>query len=318
MPPSVLRAEARRRSPAVQPPVTKETRMSKGTILVVGSSADTFLLREGRTEPVGYYLNELAIPMQAVVAAGYHFVLATPRGNRPLVDRHSMVAAHFDGSEAALAQALEFVATYPAMQHPRTIRSVIDEGLDDYLAVFLPGGHPPMIDLMQDADLGEVLRHFHEESKITALLCHAPIAAVAAMPRAQAFRQAMVDGDVAAAQAAAEGWQYAGYRMTVFSNEEEHYAERALMNGGLAPFYVADALHDAGGQVEHNGFFRPNIVIDRELITGQNPPSDHGMALALVRALERRVAVEPASEIDIHAAPASTGSAGSGAASSTF
>jgi len=68
---------------------------SKGNILVIGSSADTFELKDGRREPVGYYLNEMVIPMQAAVDAGYEIVPA-----------------------------------------PRSIRSVIDEGLDDYVGVF--------------------------------------------------------------------------------------------------------------------------------------------------------------------------------------
>jgi len=43
---------------------------TKGKILVVGSSADMFELKDGRKEPMGYYLNELAIPSQAAVDAG--------------------------------------------------------------------------------------------------------------------------------------------------------------------------------------------------------------------------------------------------------
>jgi putative intracellular protease/amidase len=38
-----------------------------------------------------------------------------------------------------------------------------------------------MIDLMQDPDLGEVLRHFHTEAKTTAFLCHGPVALTAAI-----------------------------------------------------------------------------------------------------------------------------------------
>lgn len=58
---------------------------SKKTILVIGSSADTFILKDGRREPVGYYLNELEVPGQAALDAGYEMVLATPSGNRPVM-----------------------------------------------------------------------------------------------------------------------------------------------------------------------------------------------------------------------------------------
>jgi putative intracellular protease/amidase len=262
----------------------------KGKILVVGSSADTFELKDGRKEPMGYYLNELAIPVQAAVDAGYEIVLATPAGEQPVVDQHSLVADHFGGSEEALQKALDFVATNSGTRNPRSIRSVIDEGLENYAGVFVPGGHPPMVDLMQDPGLGEVLRHFHAKSKPTALLCHGPIAVTAAMPKARDFRQALVKGDMAAAKLAADGWQYTGYRMTVFSNDEEKYAEENIMGGGKVPFYVVTALEIAGGKVETKGVFEAHAVEDRELITGQNPPSDHAVADLFVKALDRHVA----------------------------
>jgi len=266
------------------------TKNTKGKILIVGSSVDTFELKNGQKVAAGYYLNELAIPAQAAVDAGYEIVLATPKGTQPVVDQHSLAADHFGGSEKALQAALDFVATNPGMQNPRSIRAAIDEGLGNYVGVFLPGGHPPMIDLMQDPDLGEVLRHFHAESKPTALLCHGPIAVTAAMPKAGAFRAALVAGDTQAAEAAAQDWQYAGYRMTVFSNDEEQYVEENILDGSKVPFYVVDALKAAGGKVNVKGVFEVNVVEDRELITGQNPPSDHAIAGLFVKALDRYVA----------------------------
>jgi putative intracellular protease/amidase len=77
--------------------------------------------------------------------------------------------------------------------------------------------------------------------------------------------------------------------MTIFSNDEEHYAEEHYLGGSKVPFYVNDALKIAGGDVSisDKGIFRPFVIEDRELITGQNPPSDHQMAERLVMALDR-------------------------------
>ena len=46
---------------------------------------------------------------------------------------------------------------------------------------------------------------------------------------------------------------------------------------------------EAGGNVETKGQvdFAPHVVVDRELITGQNPRSDRPIASALIAALER-------------------------------
>ena len=266
--------------------------MSSNTILVITSSADTFILKDGSGEHVGYYLNELYIPIRAALDAGYQMVLATPSGAKPVMDPASAVASHFDGSDAVLQEALKFANAHPAMQNPRSFRAVIEEGLDKYVAFYAPGGHPPMVDLMQDADLGEILRYAHSTGKTTAFLCHGPIGLAAAMPKAKEFRAALVAGDTEEAKRLAEGWQYAGYRMTVFSNDEEHYAEEHLMHGGKVPFYVNDALKIAGGDVSisDKGPFRPHVVEDRELITGQNPPSDRLMAEYFVKALDRATA----------------------------
>jgi putative intracellular protease/amidase len=260
---------------------------TKGKVLIVGSSADTFELKSGRRDPTGYYLNELAVPAQAMVDAGYQIVLATPKGTPPVVEQFSVKADYFGDSEAALQKALDFVATSVGLQNPVSIGSVIKQGLDGYIAVFAPGGHPPMIDLMQDPDLGEVLRHFHTEAKTTAFLCHGPVALTAAMPKAKEFRQALVDGDAETAKAAAAGWQYDGYRMTVFSDDEEKWAEKNILNGDEVVFYPADALEAAGGDVETKGVFESHVVQDRELITGQNPFSDAEFAELLIETLGR-------------------------------
>jgi putative intracellular protease/amidase len=262
---------------------------SKPTILVIASNADSITLQDGKKEHAGYYINELFIPVQAALDAGYQMVLATPNGTKPVMDPQSATAAHFGGSEATLRKALDFMNTHPAMQNPRSFRSVIEEGLDKFVGFYAPGGHPPMIDLMQDPDLGEILRYAHSTAKPTALLCHGPVAIAAAMPKAKEFRAALVAGKPEEAKRLAEGWQYAGYRMTIFSNDEEHYVEEHLMGGGKIPFYVNDALKIAGGDVSisDKGIFKSFVIEDRELITGQNPPSDHEIAGRFMQALAR-------------------------------
>jgi putative intracellular protease/amidase len=173
------------------------------------------------------------------------------------------------------------------MNPARTLRSVIEEGLDNYAAVLVPGGQAPVVDLMQDPDLGVILRHFHERKKPTALLCHGPIATVAAMPHAREFRAALIAGDTGKAIEWGKGWQYAGYRMTVFSETEEKVIEDNILHAKLY-FNMPDALQAAGGKVNNTKVdFEPNVIEDRELITGQNPRSDHLIGEKLVQALQR-------------------------------
>ena len=260
--------------------------MSKGKVLVVGSNATRIEIQGGGTGPTGQYLNELVVPVMALIDAGFDIVFATPDGNKPFIDPVSDQAMHFDNDETAHRRAGDFFANDPAMNEVSTLRAIIAGGLDQYAAFFTPGGQAPVVDLMRDAELGEVLRHFHAHRKPTAFLCHGPIASVAALPDAAAFRAALIAGDRARAAELATGWPYAGYRMTVYSASEEKPIEDNILHGKLY-FHMPEALTILGAQVETGPDFAPHVIEDREVITGQNPRSDHPLAARLIAALAR-------------------------------
>lgn len=264
--------------------------MTKGKILLVGSNA-TRIEVQGGWGNTGQYLNETVVPAMAAIAAGYDVVLATPDGTKPHIDEASDSAQHFENDVAAYERAKAFWNDSPAMNQVRTLASVIAEGLDGYAGLFVPGGQAPVVDLMQDAELGEILRHFHDRAKPTALLCHGPIAVTAAMPKAREFRAALIAGDGAKAKELAKDWPYAGYRMTVFSASEEKVVEDYILHAKMH-FDMPSALIAAGAEVVTTPIdFEPNVVIDRELITGQNPRSDHPIAARFVEALDRQLAM---------------------------
>ncbi|MCV7090113.1 type 1 glutamine amidotransferase domain-containing protein [Mycobacterium interjectum] len=261
--------------------------MSKGTILVVGSNATQLEAKTGGTITIGQMLNETAVPLMVLVAAGYEFLLATPSGEKPHMDKDSDALLYFANDDAARTRARDFFNDYPAMNEVRTLRSVIDDGLDRFVGLFVPGGHAPVVDIMQDPDTREVLRYFHAHAKPTAAICHGPMGLLAEMDNAREFRAALIDGDQVKARELAKGWQYAGYQMTVFSRSEEEFAEDNVFKAKLY-FNMPDALEAAGGTVvttEEN--FTSYVVTDRELITGQNPMSDYELADVFIAALDK-------------------------------
>jgi putative intracellular protease/amidase len=264
--------------------------MAKGKVLVVGSNATQIEIQGGGWGPTGNYLNETIVPIMTVIGAGYDVQLATPNGTKPHMDTASDSATHFGGDVSAYTRARSFWVNDPVMNQVRTLRSVIEEGLDGYAGVFVPGGQAPVVDLMQDPQMGDILRHFHERAKPTALLCHGPIALVSAMPRAREFRAALIGGDEAKAKELAKGWQYARYNMTIFSASEEKWVENEILHGKMY-FNMPQALRAAGGDVTIGKVdFEPHVIVDRELITGQNPRSDHATGEKLVEALDRAIA----------------------------
>ncbi|WP_027611893.1 type 1 glutamine amidotransferase domain-containing protein [Pseudomonas sp. URIL14HWK12:I6] len=260
--------------------------MSKGTILVVGSNATQLEAQGGGTITIGQFLNETAIPLLALGEAGYDFVLATPTGEKPHMDQDSDALIYFANDDKARTRARDFFNKDPAMNEVQTVRTVIDDGLDRFAGVFFPGGHAPVVDLMQDSDVREVLHHFHINNKPTAAICHGPMAIIAALDNASEFRAALINGDRAKARELAQDWQYAGYRMTAFSRSEEEYAEDNVFHAKLL-FNMPDALQAAGGDViTTDKDFTSFVIVDRELVTAQNPMSDHELASKFIELLE--------------------------------
>ncbi|WP_322013873.1 type 1 glutamine amidotransferase domain-containing protein [Paraburkholderia sp. J12] len=250
---------------------------SKGKILIVLSSEQQLPLKDGKHFQTGYYLNELVIPARKFSEAGYELVFANPKGNTPAVDQTSLSADYFGGSQQALEEAERYQATQTGLAHPVKLSDVAHGDLSQYKAVFVPGGPAPMIDLASDPDLGAILRDFHQHARTTVLLCHAPVALLSALNDAQSYRTALSADRTAEAKRLAAAWPYRGYRMTVFSDEEESIAATNVFHAEPL-FTPEDGLRTAGGQMSTVSGWAPNVIQDRELITGQNPASDTALA----------------------------------------
>ena len=160
-------------------------------------------------------------------------------------------------------------------------------GIENFDAVFVPGGHAPLGDLVSNDQLGEFLRYFNATSKPTGLVCHGPVALLSALPNNVEFEMQMKNGKNATP---AKGWVYSGYNMTTFSNSEETVATQYYLGGDELFYWPQDALSKAGGSYSRGKEdWQPHIVVDRELVTGQNNKSSTGVALALLALLDKQV-----------------------------
>jgi len=255
-------------------------------VLVVLSDTDRLELKDGKAFPTGFYLNELMQPVKALLDAGHEVSFATPLGRAPSLDRGSVDPMYFGGDAQALRahQALleKLALTAPDKSPVLSLERVAQIGYDRYDAVYVPGGHAPMQDLLASPALGRLLSDFHAKGKTTALVCHGPIALLSTLPDPAGFAAALADGRRAAAP---PQWIYRGYRVTVISDREEEIAKPQL-GGGAMKFYPQAALQAAGVRYQSNAEpWAPQVVTDRELITGQNPASAPGVAAELLRRL---------------------------------
>ncbi|WP_043309858.1 type 1 glutamine amidotransferase domain-containing protein [Pseudomonas sp. ML96] len=256
-------------------------------VLVVLSDADHLDLKDGKVYPTGFFLNELMQPTKLLLDAGHSVTFATPNGLAPTMDVTSDSAQYFGGDAASLAAhkaLLEKLRLTEAGASPVISLARVEQiGYQHFDALYVPGGHAPMQDLLTSPQLGKLLRAFHAESKTTALVCHGPIALLSALPDAAGYVQRLERDNAAKAE---QAWIYAGYQMTVISNQEEEQAKQAL-NGGEMKFYPQTGLQHAGGSYSSNTApWSPHMVVDRELITGQNPASAQQVGEELLRRLQ--------------------------------
>ena len=253
-------------------------------VLVVLSDASQLELRDNRTFDTGFYANELMQPVKKLLDAGHTVTFATPLGKAPSLDRNSVDKSYFNNDEASMQQHLALLdklrITSVEQSPVISLARVEQGGYGRYDAVYVPGGHAPMQDLLHSAALGRLLRDFHARAKPTALVCHGPIALLSALDQPERFTGTLASASASAAPA----WIYAGYRMTVISNSEEE-AAKPMLNGGTMKFLPQTALQRAGGDYSSAANWQSKVVVDRELITGQNPASASAVADQLLSRL---------------------------------
>jgi putative intracellular protease/amidase len=255
-----------------------------GTVLVVVSDQDKLDLKEGKIMQTGFFLNELMEPVQAFIAAGHTVVFATPSGKAPSADQKSDDVNFWGGNEKARQESKALLATLKLTSKTGTpaisLAQVKKVGYDKFDAVFVPGGHIPMQDLLKNKDLGELLTNFHNNQKVTGLTCHGTIALLSAIPDARGYVTKLESGQ----RPQPSEWIYKGYKMTAFTNEEEEQA-KGFLNGGQMKLFPQDGLVAAGANFVDAKAWSENVVEDRELISGQNPQSAKAVAVAMLKKL---------------------------------
>jgi putative intracellular protease/amidase len=169
-------------------------------------------------------------------------------------------------SVAASQRVAERLAGIPGFAEPVNLAELTPQQIRGFDAVFVPGGHGPMVDMADAPLVGRVLSALHEQGAVISALCHGPAALLSAPARG--------DGQ----------WLFDGYRMTAFTDEEEDQTRLGRLG---PPWYLETALQNAGAVFDDCGSaWASHVVVDRNLITGQNPQSVDAFADAILKRLE--------------------------------
>jgi putative intracellular protease/amidase len=235
-------------------------------ILMVLTSHD----RLGDTgEKTGFWLEEFAAPYFVFKDAGADITLASPKGGQPPLDPKS------DEPDSQTEATARFRKDKEAQRALANTVKLAKVSADDFDAVFYPGGHGPLWDLTQDKHSVALIETIYGAGKPVAAVCHAP----------GVFRHTKgPDGSPLV-----RGKTVAG-----FTNTEE----AAVGLTEVVPFLVEDALKENGGKYSKAADWQSFVVVDGNLITGQNPASSEAAAKAVLERLNTRFS--PAKNREIH------------------
>ena len=230
--------------------------MSK--VLIVMSAASVWERTDGSAYPTGYWAEELAAPHEKFVEAGHTVDFASPGGVLQPLDQHSA------DPEIAGEDCARYVAhAEKALREFGPLLKLEEVDIDDYVAVVLPGGHGPVVDLCRDTDLGRLLTAANASGKLIGAVCHGPAALLSAVDE---------EGN----------WLFAGRKMAAFTDEEEQMFGTA--EG--APWLLAATLREKGADHSGGAAYQQYNVVDGNLFTGQNPASSARMAEDMIAALD--------------------------------
>lgn len=205
----------------------------------------------------GFWLEEFTAPYYAFRDAGAEVTLASPKGGQPPVDPNS------EADEALTDSTRRFSKDAAAKSAMSSTKKLADVTMDAFDAVFFPGGHGPLWDLVENRDVIRLLEAAGRDGKVVGAVCHGPAV----------FRDAETPS----------GDYFVNRRkVTGFSNSEEESAQLTQ----IVPFLVEDMLKSCGAAYSCGPDWSPHIVVDGNLITGQNPASSEGAAKAVLQALE--------------------------------
>ena len=187
-------------------------------------------------EKTGFWIEEFVAPYYVFEDAGIEITLASPKGGLPPVDPKSKEENSQTDSTRRFEQDVALNEKL-AKTHP-----LHEMQADAYDAVFYPGGHGPLWDLVTDEYSIALIQAFNDQEKPIAFVCHAPAA--------------LLNVQTATGDPLVKDKEVTG-----FSNTEE----AGVKLTDVVPFLLEDALIKLGGHYTKTSNWGVHVIKDRNL-----------------------------------------------------
>lgn len=226
--------------------------MASALLILTGTKVWT--MKDGTPHPTGFWAREFMEAYEVFQGAGMQVDVATPGGVGATVDPLSWEPGYNDDDQDFIARQHAFLdGVADVIDAPRRLEDVQP---GEYDVLFIVGGHGPMQDLAVHPAIGDLLAaNLDSPPRMVGGVCHGPAGFLSAHRS---------DGS----------WLFKGRKLTGFTNEEETGATFA----GNAPWLLEDRLRLAGAQFEAAEPWSVHVVVDGNLVTGQQNVSSGAAA----------------------------------------
>ncbi|MFM0500249.1 glyoxalase III HchA [Paraburkholderia caffeinilytica] len=228
-------------------------------ILMIGADERYLLTDNGSFFSTGNHPVETLLPMYHLDKAGFAFDVATVSGNPVKFEYWAMPSED--------EEVKGFFAKYhPQFKQPLTLSDVIAQGLDDYAAIFIPGGHGALIGIPESKDVGAVLEWAAANDRFVISLCHGPAAFLA-----------VGDSDI-----------YRGQKICAFPDALDAKTPDIGYMPGHLTWKFGEKLTALGFEIINHGISGA-VHRDRKLITGDSPLAGNALGKLAAETLLKEV-----------------------------
>lgn len=231
----------------------------KKKVLMIGADERYLLTDNGTFFSTGNHPVETLLPMYHLDKAGFAFDVATVSGNPVKFELWAMP------SEDEEVKGL-FAKYRAQFKQPLKLSEVIKNGLDDYAAIFIPGGHGALIGLPESEDVKAVLEWATAKDRFVVSLCHGPAAFLA-----------VGDSDI-----------YRGYGICAFPDALDAKTPDIGYMPGHLTWKFGEKLKALGFEIL-NKDISGAVHRDRKLLTGDSPLAGNALGKLAADALLKEV-----------------------------
>jgi putative intracellular protease/amidase len=237
---------------------------AKGKILMVASSPS---VSKQTGWSIGFWAAELTHPLRIFQEAGYEVELVSTEGGKLEMDSYSNPtdASGYSAGDVISLGYLQQKSFHDMLANTKKLTEVEAK---NYEAIFLVGGQAPMYTFRGNKDLEKLFAAFYETGKPSAAVCHSTTLLLEAK---KSNGELVVKGKT---------W-------TGFADAEEEFADQAV-GMKIQPYRIeTEAKKIAGTTFKVAAPFSSYVIVDGNLITGQQQNSGAAAAELVVKVLNK-------------------------------